>query len=112
MRWTIVLSAAIFDPLLEMPAISCDLWLTTLEMMRTNKKQYHVAKQPVIKKSIYLCLIIVLTSRFEAKDLSKIKIVETKRWRIKQNLISNGKFPAPVFRFWFLAQQPKNINNF
>ena len=41
-----------------------------------------------------------------------LQTLETKRWQIKQNQIANGKFPATVFRFWLLAQEPKNINDF
>ena len=97
-------------------AVSGDLWLKTLEILRKRKKLINIilipAKQAIIKDPTKFVLKVLITT-YTKRDihqklrLSLMKIsltIETKRWQIKQNQITNGNFLAAVFRFWLLEQ--------
>ena len=86
-----------------------------------GKNEYHPYKCRTSrnKKNQSKFVLKVLTKTYTKRDihqklrLSLMKIsqtIETKRWQIKQNQITNGNFFATAFRFWLLAQQQKNIN--
>ena len=103
-------------------AVSEELWLKTSEILRERKKLINIflitAEQAVIKdptKFVLKVLITTYTKRdiYQKLRLSLMKIsltIETKRWQINQNQITNENFLAAVVRFWLLAQPPKNIN--